>query len=290
MMNHLTTMKLSQCFMILNVSPRVTWEGVRKSYHQLAKQYHPDLNPRNPACENKFKELNNAFKILETHYKNPKNNRRKKVSSLVKRPHEPSSLNVEELLHSVDVNEEDRQSNLSENHGDAKRKKSGWNRWAQNLKTKFNQIERKVFLLDTQKNIRVARRTAEHGGIIRLHSRKEAFQVKIPSGGWNRMSLRVPEKGESSLLGKKRGDLVLNIQVIQPEQLDTANSKFFYELHVSREKIKSSRVQTLDSVQGPIKFVLPRGTKDGQTFVLKYQAKTDSTSSPDHMVKIHVLP
>ncbi len=283
-------MKLSQCFMILNVSPKMTWEGVKKSYHQLAKRYHPDLNPRSLACENKFKELNNAFKILESHYKTPKKNRWKKVSSLVKMRPGSSSLYVEDSLLSAEVIKEEFPSGSADVPVDPNGKKIGWNRWAQSLKERFNQLERKVFLLDTQKNIRVAPRTAEQGGFIRLQTRKETFQVKIPSGGWNRMSLRVPEKGESSLLGKKRGDLVLNIQVIQPEQLKAGNSKFFYALNVSQDKINSSRVQTLDSVQGPIKFVLPRSTRDGQTFVLKYQAKATASSSPDHVVKIHVLP
>lgn len=281
-------MKVSQCFMILNVAPSVTWEDVKKSYHRLAKQYHPDLNPRNLVCENKFKEINSAFRILETHYKHPKRNSSLRVPGIVRtRPQSPSTHDEASLLTGEVI--EEQKSSLSETPGAAHEKKSGLGRWVQNLQVRFNKIERKIFLLDAQKNIRVAPQTAAQGGLIRLHNRKETFQVKIPSGGWNRLLLRVPQKGETSLFGKKRGDLVLNIQVIQPEQLDAGHSKFFYELHVSREKIKSSRVQTLDSVQGPIKFVLPRGTKDGQTFVLKYQAKADATSSPDHVVKVHVL-
>ena len=197
-------------------------------------------------------------------------------------------MEAEESLLSAEVNEECN-SNLSGTIKDANAKKIGWNRWIENFRARFNKFEQKIFLLDRQKNVRVAPHTAAHGGIIRLRNRKETFQVKIPSGDWHRMSLRVPEKGESSFFGKKRGDLVLNIQVIQPEQLDAGRSKFFYELHVSREKIKSSKVQTLDSVQGPIKFVLPRGMKDGQTFVLKYQAKVDPASSPDHVVKVYLV-
>lgn len=288
MMNHLTTMKLSQCFMILNVTPRVTWEDVKKSYHQLAKKYHPDLNPRNLICENKFKELTSAFRILETHYKNPKRKRRQSVPSIIVMRPRSSSMHVEESLHSAEAIKE-RQSNILETPGADKEKKSGWNGWLQSLQVSLNKFERKIFLLDRQKNIRIVPQTAANGGIIRLRNRKETFQVKIPSGDWNRMSLRIPEKGESSFFGKKRGDLVLNIQVIQPEQLDAGRSKSFYELHVSREKIRASKVQTLDSVQGPIKFVLPRGTKDGQTFVLKYQAKAGSASSPDHIVKVHLM-
>lgn len=287
-MNHLTTMKLSQCFTILNVSPRVGWEDVKKSYHQLAKQYHPDLNPRDLVCENKFKELTNAFQVLETHYKTGPKNRWPRVSSLVKiRPQTPSSHGEETFITAEP--DENGESRLSDIPGADNVNKSGWSRWLQKFQARFNKFERKIFLLDAQKNIRVAPSTAAQGGIIRLHNRKETFQVKIPSGGWKKMSLLVPEKGESSLFGKKRGDLVLNIQVIQPEQLDAEPSKYFYDLHVSREKIKTSRVQTLDSVQGPIKFVLPRNTRDGQTFILKYEAKADRGASPDHVVKVHLV-
>ena len=243
MMNHLTTMKLSQCFMILNVTPRVTWEDVKKSYHQLAIKYHPDLNPRNLICENKFKELTSAFRILETHYKNPKGNGRQRVSSNISV--RPQSY-AKDSLFSTEANEE-HHSNLSKTPGADKERKSGWSRWLQSLQVSFNKFERKIFLLDRQKNIRIVPHTAANGGIIRLRNRKETFQVKIPSGDWNRMSLRIPEKGESSFFGKKRGDLVLNIQVIQSEQSDAGRSKFFYELHISRENIKSSKVQTLDS-------------------------------------------
>jgi curved DNA-binding protein len=287
-MNHLTTMKLSQCFVILNATPSMAWEDVKKSYHRLAKKYHPDLNPRSIRCENKFKELNGAFKMLETHYKDPKKNRRQSVFSVFRmRPKVPSRPTGGEL-HPAEIIDEDSPSKSTVPTSSVKQKKTGISHWPQKIQNKFNKLERKIFLLDTQKSIRVAPQTAAQGGLIRLNNRKETFQVKIPSGDWKRMSLRVPEKGETSFFGKKRGDLVLNIQVIQPDQLDAGRSRFFYDFQVTQEKIKSSRVQTLDSVQGPIKFVLPRNTKDGQVFVLKYNAGGDSASSPDHMVKVHL--
>jgi len=284
-MNHLTTMKLSQSFMILNASPSMAWVDVKKSYHRLAKQYHPDLNPRDILSENKFKEVNGAFRMLETHYKNPQKKPRQSFFSIFTMRPKPSAKSGGSSFHPAYVigDSPSMQTELPKN---AKQKRSGLLRWSKGLQGGFNKIERKIFLLDTQKNIRVAPQTAANGGLIRLHNRKETFQVKIPPGDWKRMSLRVPEKGETSFFGKKRGDLVLNIQVIQPETLDARRSRFFYVFDVTRDKIKSSRVQTLDSVQGPINFVLPRNAKDGQTFVLKYQAKADPALSPDHVVKV----
>jgi DnaJ-class molecular chaperone len=281
-------MKLSQCFSILNATPSMAWVDVKKSYHRLAKRYHPDLNPRSMISENKFKELHSAFRMLESHYRDPKKNRRKSVFSVFRLRPRSSKNKPGGSFQPAEVIGLDTQSIPTELADAAKQKKAGWSRLSESLQEKFNKIERKIFLLDTQKNIRVAPQTALQGGLIRLNTSKETFQVKIPSGDWKRVSIRVPQKGEASFFGKKRGDLVLNIQVIQPEQYDTSKSKFFYDIHVTREKIKSSRVQTLNSVQGPIKFVFPRNTKDGQVFTLKYQSRTNSASSPDHVVKVHL--
>ena len=88
------------------------------------------------------------------------------------------------------------------------------NHWVQRLQENLTKYERKIFFLDIRKNIRVNPHTAANGGIVRMRKGHETFQVKIPPGSWNRMSLCIPEKGESSLFGKKRGDLLLNIEVV----------------------------------------------------------------------------
>ena len=51
-------------YKVLNVSKNVTSDDLKKTYHVLAKKYHPDLNPGNITSENKFKEINSAYDIL----------------------------------------------------------------------------------------------------------------------------------------------------------------------------------------------------------------------------------
>lgn len=51
-------------YQILDVTPETSEEQIRKSYRRLAMQYHPDRNPGNPAAEEKFKEIAEAYGVL----------------------------------------------------------------------------------------------------------------------------------------------------------------------------------------------------------------------------------
>ena len=48
----------------LGVSKDATQDDIKKAYRTLVKKYHPDLHPNDPACAEKFKELNEAHEVL----------------------------------------------------------------------------------------------------------------------------------------------------------------------------------------------------------------------------------
>ncbi|NJL83249.1 MAG: J domain-containing protein [Chloroflexaceae bacterium] len=49
---------------ILGVTQDTTVEQLKKSYRQLARRYHPDLNPGDKAAEETFKAISEAYEIL----------------------------------------------------------------------------------------------------------------------------------------------------------------------------------------------------------------------------------
>jgi len=51
-------------YKVLGVSKDVTPAELKKAYRKLARKYHPDSNPGNPASEAKFKELSEAHSVL----------------------------------------------------------------------------------------------------------------------------------------------------------------------------------------------------------------------------------
>jgi molecular chaperone DnaJ len=53
----------------LGVSRGADGDAIKKAYHKLAMQHHPDRNPDDPAAEQKFKEVSEAYDILKDEQK-----------------------------------------------------------------------------------------------------------------------------------------------------------------------------------------------------------------------------
>lgn len=49
---------------VLGVGKDATPDDIKKAFRQLAKKYHPDLNPGDKKAEEAFKEINEAFQVL----------------------------------------------------------------------------------------------------------------------------------------------------------------------------------------------------------------------------------
>lgn len=49
---------------VLGVSRNATQEEIKRAYRKLARQYHPDVNKDDPQAEEKFKEINEAYRVL----------------------------------------------------------------------------------------------------------------------------------------------------------------------------------------------------------------------------------
>jgi DnaJ-class molecular chaperone len=51
-------------YKVLGVSRNATEKDIKKAYRQLARKYHPDVNPGDNTAEAKFKEVNEAYQVL----------------------------------------------------------------------------------------------------------------------------------------------------------------------------------------------------------------------------------
>ncbi len=59
-----TAMEYHDYYKTLGLDKKATPEQIKKAYRKLARAHHPDVNPNNPAAEQKFKEANEAHEVL----------------------------------------------------------------------------------------------------------------------------------------------------------------------------------------------------------------------------------
>jgi len=62
--NETLTKEQTRALKILGLSLPVTIEKIKKKYKKLVKIFHPDVNDNNKIAEDKFKEINESYKIL----------------------------------------------------------------------------------------------------------------------------------------------------------------------------------------------------------------------------------
>lgn len=57
-------MEYHDYYKTLGVERSADEKAIRKAYRELARKYHPDVNPNDKAAESKFKEINEAYEVL----------------------------------------------------------------------------------------------------------------------------------------------------------------------------------------------------------------------------------
>lgn len=62
-------------YAILGVGRSATEKEIKQAYRQLARKYHPDVNPGDKAAEARFKEINEAYEVLSDPAKRQKYDR-----------------------------------------------------------------------------------------------------------------------------------------------------------------------------------------------------------------------
>ncbi|GCL37770.1 heat shock protein DnaJ domain-containing protein [Sphaerospermopsis reniformis] len=59
-------MDIGDCYRLLGLRSGASFAEIKASYRRLVQQYHPDLNPDDEKCKEKFIALTEAYKLLQT--------------------------------------------------------------------------------------------------------------------------------------------------------------------------------------------------------------------------------
>lgn len=284
-------MEIQESYKILKVSQGSEWKQIKSAYHSLAKQYHPDLFAGDSSYENQFKKIVLAFKTLEVHYKG--RGFWSRWTDRAKRTFLPNKIGNVDVKISSGLEPDPKSADLLSEQTSPHVIPAGWKKFlydrARRIRKGIHRYE-KIFLPhDAQTTITIDSTTAWVGGTLKVHTCAGNVRVKIPRGVYHNMFLRVPGKGDSAYLTGLPGDLLLQIRILSARQFEKGDTDCFYRIKIPKLFVEAGKVLTLETHEGPIKFVVPKNTIDGQTFALKARPVLKNPSPINHIVTVHLV-
>lgn len=235
-------------------SNKATANEIKIAYREQAKKYHPDINGGNTDLEEKFKDINEAYKILSDSKARKKydrswyiyTERKKRVQS--KKVEEKKTFKEKLLTILFGIT-----SNKVTKKQERKITVDGENIETEvnvNIVEAFNGINKKLKLLA-------------------VDGKTRTFNLNIPAGIQNGDRIRFVGQGKPGKNGGKSGDLLVKIDIKNTKDFKLKGADIYKEINILPWEAALGNKITVNSLDGEIALVIPKGTQSGEKFTVK---------------------
>lgn len=263
----------------LGVSRGASSEEIQKAYRQLARKYHPDLNPDDATAKKKFQEVQNAFEVLNDPKKREMYDRYGSAyESVGAGPGGgPAPWAQTGGGPSFDVNLEDLFgggggfADLFKNLGQRGKRQS--RRAAPSRGT------------DIEYELTVSFNTAVLGGqaqigVQRPDGRVETLEVKIPAGIEDGKKIRLRGQGNPSLDGGPAGDLLIRVKASPHPVFRRQGKRLDVKVPITLAEAISGAKVDVPTPHGTLALKVPPGSSSGSKLRLKGQGVKPTKGEP----------
>ncbi|KAF8168271.1 DnaJ protein [Crassisporium funariophilum] len=99
---------------------------------------------------------------------------------------------------------------------------------------------------------------------------KQTVTVNVPAGAEEGMSIRIPNAGDASLLGKgSRGDLFVRLHVNPSTVFTRQGGNLYYQARIPFHRALLGGIVRVPTLDGEVDVRIPGGTQQGEEMVLK---------------------
>ena len=251
---------------------RVTMEEIKNSYRELAKKYHPDVNIENKASEDRFKDINEAYRVLsdssakkkyDRMWNNYVGNRKRKEFEESRRS---SDSVVSDFFNMFFGSTKEEQA---EKH--AKNKKPP-------VKGENIETEIKVSIEDAFYGLskKISLRTVE--------GNMKTFSVKVPAGIRANEKIRLIGQGKEGQNGGKNGDLFIKINIEDNSKFKLKGCDLHTSLFLTPWEAALGTKTQIDSIDESVALYIPPGIQSGETVKIAQKGYKDGKGARGNLV------
>jgi len=235
---------------VLGVSKSASEKDIKKAYKKLAMKYHPDRNPDNPVAQEKFREVKAAYEVL-----NDPDTRQQ----------------FDDYGHSAFENGKARGhggfgqgGDFNDMFGDmfGQRRQQQPQRPPRPQPTKGSDI---ILRVEITLEDAVEGCTQE----VRLPNTPDPLPVEIPAGINEGQRVHVPGKGNPGTLGAERGDLFVEVALLEHEFFTRKGNDLYCDLMVAFPVAAIGGTAKASTFSGYINLKIPAGTQANRKFRIK---------------------
>ena len=266
-------------YAVLGVSKDASDKDIKKAYRKLARKYHPDSNPDDPAAEAKFKEVNEAYEVLSDPETRKEYDHARQMGYFVGGPEGASQyVRVEDLFGSGGFGGATSIEDLLGGLGDL----FGGGRTGRRR-------PRPARGADLQADLTLTFHEALAGVTKDLEVGGRRVKVKIPKGVADGTKIRLRGKGAPGRAGGPPGDLYVRIHVAEHPLFKRKGKRdLAITVPITFPEAALGAVVEVPTLEGSTRIRIPPGTPSGKTFRVKGKGVETDKGRGDLLVTVEI--
>lgn len=233
---------------------KITMQELKIAYREAAKKYHPDANVGDTNAEERFKDINEAYRVLSD-IKSKKKYDRMWNANVGKRKKSYQESNREKDSVFSDFFKMFF-GNVEEKSEDLKNKQINKKKIpikGENIETEINMTIPETFFGCEKK---ISLRTAQ--------GKMKTFTIKVPAGIRNQEKIRLLGQGKAGINGGKNGDLFIKINIQDDKKFRLKGIDLYTDLKLTPWEAALGTRATIETINDTASVYVPMGIESGE--------------------------
>jgi curved DNA-binding protein len=230
-------------YQILGVAPDADVAAIRKRYKELARLFHPDINPDKPQASERLKEINEARDAL--------------LDPEIRR-------NFDHWLEMLRQREAALKAAEQARRQAAERARSGGSGLFSSIIEEFLRADGPVDGRDEEASVRISLLEAYRGVQDVLGYEGKKLRVRIPPGIRDGQMLRFKGQGQPGQEGGKDGDLLVTVHISPDKRFERKGNDLHARIKTDLYSAVLGGKAALSHFKGRISVSIPAGSQPGE--------------------------